>query len=421
MRLLAKRTEKMRLYPLRTLAIIVGICCLAAMGIFSMIIMDDIFYSPKNWMLLLSSFCSVFCSGHLVGVLLSGPVVLTIYNILYLILPHSGERMQKRSQRMELLTIVFGGACFYLAAKLSEIRWDENWWEQLYNSALHAPVATWTYPTLITVGVIGLVGYLILYIARLRSLPPLWTVLGLGGLYLGAGLCLVLLIQLCKHDWVLCLYLANLLLVAGKVIKELLLQYKECPLDGQKLGWLREFLHKGQSLPLLGLLMAIPLLGIALGILTLFGQSPDSIIQAWTQTSDWTFSQQVAPPNLPMDMHYLCTVAARGHQPLVKPLRMGRRHGHWVLVNRQLAVANAFEELIQERTPRLHKVIRGAYDRYGYPIANHIHSPWAADVVWLVMKPAEWFFLGVLYLCDCKPENRIAVQYPHKELPSTKR
>ena len=41
MRLLAKRTEKMRLYPLRTLAIIVGICCLAAMGIFSMIIMDD--------------------------------------------------------------------------------------------------------------------------------------------------------------------------------------------------------------------------------------------------------------------------------------------------------------------------------------------------------------------------------------------
>jgi hypothetical protein len=164
--------------------------------------------------------------------------------------------------------------------------------------------------------------------------------------------------------------------------------------------------------------MAIPLLGIALGILTLFGQSPDSIIQAWTQTSDWTFSQQVAPPNLPMDMHYLCTVAARGHQPLVKPLRMGRRHGHWVLVNRQLAVANAFEELIQERTPRLHKVIRGAYDRYGYPIANHIHSPWAADVVWLVMKPAEWFFLGVLYLCDCKPENRIAVQYPHKELPS---
>jgi hypothetical protein len=33
------------------------------------------------------------------------------------------------------------------------------------------------------------------------------------------------------------------------------------------------------------------------------------------------------------------------------------------------------------------------------------------------MKPAEWFFLGVLYLFDCNPENRIAVQYPHAPLP----
>ena len=242
--------------------------------------------------------------------------------------------------------------------------------------------------------------------------------IGLGGLYLGSGLCLVLLIQLCKHNWVLCLYLVNLLLVAAKVIKELVLQYKDQPSDDQKLGGIRHFLRKGQNFPILGLLMAIPLLGIALAVLTLFGQEPDSIIQAWTQTSDWTLSQQVAPPNLPRDMHYLCTVAAQGHQPLVKPLRMGKRHGHWVLVNRQLAVSNAFEELIQERTPRLHRIIRSIYDRYGYPIANHIRSPLAADMVWLIMKPAEWFFLSVLYFCDCKPENRIAVQYPHKELPS---
>jgi hypothetical protein len=97
---------------------------------------------------------------------------------------------------------------------------------------------------------------------------------------------------------------------------------------------------------------------------------------------------------------------------------MGKRHGHRVLVNRQLAVANAFEELLQERMPRFHKIIRGAYDRYGYPIAKHIRSPWVADAVWLIMKPAEWFFVGVLYLFDLKPENRIAVQYPHKPLPT---
>ena len=421
MRLLAKLTQKIRLYPFRTLEIIVGSCCLAATAFMFLNNIGTSFRSQNDWTLLLRSFFACSLYGHIIGIFLSGPVILSIYNILYLILPHSCEIMKKRTQRMELLTIVFGGLCFWLAAHLGEIHWDGNWWEQLYNSDLHTPVATWTYPTLITVAAIGLVGYLILYIARLHPLPPLWTVLGLGGLYLGAGLALVLLIQLCKHDWVLCLYLANLLLVVGKVIKELVLQYKDSPSNNQKLSGIRRFLHKGQNFPLLGFLLAIPLLGIALGILTLFGQAPDSIIQAWTQTSDWTLSQQVAPPNLPMDMHYLCTVAARGHQSLVKPLRMGKRHGHWVLVNRQLAVANAFEELIQERTPRLHRVIRGAYDRYGYPIAKHIRSPWAADVVWLIMKPAEWFFLGVLYLCDRKPENRIAVQYPHKELPLIER
>jgi len=28
-----------------------------------------------------------------------------------------------------------------------------------------------------------------------------------------------------------------------------------------------------------------------------------------------------------------------------------------------------------------------------------------------------WFFLMVLYLFDPKPENRIAVQYPHAPIP----
>lgn len=161
----------------------------------------------------------------------------------------------------------------------------------------------------------------------------------------------------------------------------------------------------------------MPLLGILIAVLTLFGQAPDSIIQAWTETSDWTLSQQVAPQNIHMDMHYLCTVAAGGHKKVVKPLRVGKRHGHRVLVNRQLCIANAFEQLLEERIPRIHRVIRNSYDKYGYPIAKHIRSPYAADLVWFLMKPLEWFFLIVLYLFDRKPENRIAVQYPHAPLP----
>lgn len=96
---------------------------------------------------------------------------------------------------------------------------------------------------------------------------------------------------------------------------------------------------------------------------------------------------------------------------LVKPIRMGVRHGHHIVVNRQLLIANAFEQIIEEKLPRIHKVIRHIYDTYGYPIARQIKSPWQADIIYFLMNPLEWCFLTVIYLCDAKPENRIALQY----------
>ena len=43
----------------------------------------------------------------------------------------------------------------------------------------------------------------------------------------------------------------------------------------------------------------------------------------------------------------LCTVALRGHEKLVRPTRMGLRRGERIVVNRQLCVANAFEQLLE--------------------------------------------------------------------------
>ena len=111
------------------------------------------------------------------------------------------------------------------------------------------------------------------------------------------------------------------------------------------------------------------------------------------------------------DEHYLCTVAAGGHRKVVKPIRMGLRHGHKVIVNRQLCIANAFEQILEEKTPRFHKLVRGFYDKYGFPIARFIKSRWIADFIYIIMKPLELIFLVVLYLVDVNPENRIAVQY----------
>jgi len=90
---------------------------------------------------------------------------------------------------------------------------------------------------------------------------------------------------------------------------------------------------------------------------------------------------------------------------------MGVRHGHRIVVNRQLLVANDFEQVLEEKMPKTHRLIRDFYDCYGYPISRHIKKAWQADLIYFLMKPLEWFFLLVLYLVDRHPENRIALQY----------
>lgn len=44
----------------------------------------------------------------------------------------------------------------------------------------------------------------------------------------------------------------------------------------------------------------IPFLGILIGILSLFGQAPDSVIKAFTETADWNLSINILAQNLNM-------------------------------------------------------------------------------------------------------------------------
>lgn len=108
--------------------------------------------------------------------------------------------------------------------------------------------------------------------------------------------------------------------------------------------------------------------------------------------------------------------AVNGHEKLVKPTRLGVRQGVKIGVNRQLCVANAFEQVIEEKTPRFHRLVRYIYDNYGYPLSKHITTKLRADIIYIVMKPLEWIFLAVLYLSDISPESRIAVQYTGRKM-----
>lgn len=286
-----------------------------------------------------------------------------------------------------------------------------NWSEPLINSQKHALIWSGAYPTFFTFAALTLLALIIYSYRDANSLSPLANIFCISGILGGVVLLLVFDQQLqvaSFHTFFLLIYSIHLLWVR---IKEWQEDRTEISYENRLLQYFHQLLNKSRNWPWLAVLFALPTLALVVLILMLFGQQPDSMIKAWTNTADWAFSQKISPQNLIIDEHYLCTVAAGGHEKVVKPQRMGVRHGHPVVVNRQLCIANAFEQVLEEKTPRFHRFLRRNYDLYGYPFAKHIKKKWAMDLIYYLMKPLEWIFLLVLYLVDRKPENRIAMQY----------
>lgn len=391
----------------------------------------------------------VFFSGLFVGLFYLYPLLLTLINFILLFTGKNNPRLQSLGRRFERTAICLGALYTLMYLPLTNIVF-KDWTEPLYNAQVHSPLWTEAVPTVVLLSLFGAAGYLVLSAIPLRKMPPLLTVLSIAAMYLGIAQCALWIVQVFAMGWRfwLCLLPLNCILISLKVIRQKVNEWNlpgagpasgspqisSAPqnhgsLEGSKkegtitpspakffshpfLQRLNLWLSRSSRWPAAALLFALPLLGIAVALLVLFGQQPDSLAKAWTETSGWNLSQQVSPPNVFYDEHYLCTVAAGGHRRLVKPLRMGARRGHPVIVNRQLCIANAFEQVLEERLPWLHRPIRCFYDKYGFPLARHIRSPYAADAVYLLMKPLEWLFLAVLYAVDAEPEKRISVQYP---------
>ena len=182
----------------------------------------------------------------------------------------------------------------------------------------------------------------------------------------------------------------------------------------EKMAWSILSLQPILKFPII-FILCLPLLVLLAAILLLAGQKPDSIVRAFTDTYKHGFSQwDYKCDNINCGGHYLCSVAANGHSKIVKPQRRGIRHGHNIICNRQLLVSNAFEDLLQEKLPFLHKSVRQQYNKVGHFIHRYygvFNNKFVSDFIYLLMKPLEWFFVLVLYTFDRKPENRIAKQY----------
>lgn len=351
------------------------------------------------------------------------PVLLTLLELWFLIRELRGKPYEK-VVRFDLVTLGLGAVYSLLYVWfIKSAAFGADWTEVLRNQEMHTPIYTGAALTVVVIALIALAGYLVVSFVPLKKLPPLLLVLGLAAMYLGTLETIVWCVQVVSTDpWdcYLILLPLNCLLLTARTVIHKMGEWKRLPAGERPgpqtgiLGACNRVLSRSGRWPLAAFVLMWPLWGVLIAILFLFGQEPSAAIKAWTETSDWNLSQRVAPQNIYYDEHYLCTVAAGGHNRVVKPIRMGVRHGHAVIVNRQLCVANAFEQVLEERTPRFHRAVRGFYDRYGFPVARLIHSKWVADGIYFLMKPLEWLFLIVLYLTDADPESRIAVQYTGK-------
>lgn len=259
-----------------------------------------------------------------------------------------------------------------------------------------------------------------------KKQPPLMLVFYLSFLIIGIVLNLFLALQLSSRsdgDYYIDSSGGQLMMIAPiihmlvsiiliiKVIKEEIIEAENREFKNKFLNQLNSKIQVSRMLPLWTIIALLPIFIIITVILVLFGQEYDSLTKVFTETTTWHFSHQTHPPYLDHKGHYLCTVAACGTPNVVKPIRLGIRNGEEIIVNRQLLVANAFEDIIMKKYPKLHKIIRRNYDNYGYPLSKDINTKLKSNLTYILMKPLEWLFLIFIYLFTERPEKLINEQY----------
>ncbi len=347
------------------------------------------------------------------------PATFTIINIICWF--KDKPRLEKVSA---VITILLGGI-MYLFLSILLFSLSGDWYDAVYDFEYHHFISTDYSPGIIIPAFLGLAAYFWLLFTKTKNKPPLVESLAVALVLILNIINIATAIQLGKNiiehlpaSILLYVYHFNIVTLSARAVSKRLKEYlkyyagREDEMEQhENTGKIYRTL-KGICSYAFPVLIALFAVVCVLEIIFLIsGQGLDAPVKAFTDTADWTFSKQIPPPPLEYDGHYLCTVAAGGHKKIVKPQRLGRRRGAIIVVNRQLSIANAFEEMIRERHPVFHKHIRHFYDTHGYPVSRLITTQTRADIVYFIMKPLEWIFLVYLYLTDPRPEVRINRQY----------
>ena len=344
------------------------------------------------------------------------PIFFTCWNI-YFALNHYDSlnaRRQKSRKIIYLATILVGIVCQAIwsdmFARISQKPWNvpiEHGGDYVYHEWLSSEYGGWFF---VLLG-LSFVATIVLGFVCHKRKPPLISAILVGMAAVGQILSVLYMIQIAATlESILLLVLPiNYILISGRLIADesqcVLRSFKEDEILPST--WINQKIFQLLSMKFgkiwFILLSMTPIIALLIIILELTGQGADALVKAFTMTADWNLSKQIPPPPVEYEGHYLCTVSAGGHRQLVKPIRMGIRAGRPIVVNRQLCIANAFEDLLMDRAPKLHKAMRHFYDKYGYPVSRWITTPLRADITYILMKPLEWCFLIILYLLDTKP------------------
>ncbi len=360
----------------------------------------------------------------LIAFLLGVPFVLSFLNLWNLL-----ARRKLIPRVLLFLTVILGIGFYWIYLGTFDVT-DMEWNEAILAGEHHTPVSNEYLFSFVALTAVGIASLCTIALVPARKLSPIVAAFSLAGVLLGNVLNILYGLQLAPLFFMKSppyfegvieslplLFHFNILLISLYHVRAQIMA--QIPLmDGKiersrssVLKQLYSFLKKASHWPVAAFSALLPLAALIEIVLILFGQGADGCVKMFAMTADWTFSTQIPPPPLDYDGHYLCTVAAGGHRKLVKPLRMGKRRGVSIVVNRQLMVANAFEELLAKKAPHLHGKIRRFYDTHGYPLSRLITTPLRADIVYILMKPLEWLFAFVLYLFSTDPEERISRQY----------
>ena len=383
--------------------------------------MQDIEYMADNVMGLIVMSLAAF-------LLFIVPLLLTLYNTLIISKKISrGKYFPKKGKLLDFASVIYGFAL--LSIWIIAVCGDKEWFDPIVlgggETSNHTPISD-AYSAMFYLPVLVGGVFLLIMLHSKSKRPPLMTVIMIAVIMIADIKLFLLVVQLMLPDgegdagsaYFLppLVYAINYLLVTVRAMRKEIssqLEYLSYNKDeGSGLSHkLYVLLDRSYKCVIAGIILLLPVIAFVTIVFILKGEGADGVIKEFTETADWTFSQKTLPPPEYYEGHYLCTVAAGGHRRIVRPTRFGIRSGERIIVNRQLCTANAFEELIMEKTPRFHKAVRGFYDKHGYPLSKRITTRLRADIVYLLMKPLEWLFLLTLYLFDKSPERRIALQY----------